>query len=198
MSTGLSKIEGIIVDLIGDPAQEIEDVLVTLINRLSIDSMSDIHLDNIGKIVGLNRQGYPDVKYRLFLKGKKSVNSSEGSIEEMITIIGLLTNSAAVQLSEIYPATITFYATTAIDAADLDLVHQMIQDALGAAVELGHHGTIPTDDRFLIGGDATVGPYVPVIDSDTGLGSDYSGSPDYATYLASATGGKIYAYDYAG
>ncbi len=73
--------------------QEIEDVLWELIDERTIDAAVGVQLDGIGAIVGEPRLGKTDDEYRLFIKARRLVNLSSGTVPELIEILGLLTEN---------------------------------------------------------------------------------------------------------
>ena len=72
---------------IAETLQELEDVIYSLRNALSIEDQEGANLDVIGSIVGEERLGKRDEKYRLFLRARALINKSSGKIPEIIEIL---------------------------------------------------------------------------------------------------------------
>ena len=167
MATG---IELLIAALGGQQIQDLEDTLISLLDRLDISTMEGDQLDLIGGIVGQDRQGFTDTKYRLFLQAKIGQNVSETDIERVLSTWILLTQATTIELVEIFPAEITLYSEITVDASELTLLFEFVRDILAAGVNFGGYGVFPEAGTF--GFSPTSGGFST--DGTTGGGKFYN------------------------
>ena len=66
----------------------LNDAMDYIYKMWHIDTAEGVHLDVIGKDLGLPRDGMSDEKYRKMLKVKEYLDLSNGTIEEIDTILG--------------------------------------------------------------------------------------------------------------
>lgn len=144
MSTGIEIIIGAYIT----EAQNIEDALVELLTRTDIDVISGNNLDRLGALVGQGREGFSDAKYRLFIKGKIGVNTSESDIEKVNTVFKLLTNATQVAIVEIFPASVSLFSDVAIPAGDVALITSLMEDVVAAGVSIESIGPFPAAGTF--------------------------------------------------
>ena len=107
-----------IARIIGLIAQDVEDSLYPLYNRLDIRLSEGIWLDKIGEILGEDRNGLSDEKYRIRLLARIFINISNGETESIITVFKILTQSRLVYLEEVFPAELSLVASTLIPDED--------------------------------------------------------------------------------
>ena len=132
---GREDIETLMDALFGDQVQETEDALVGMDRRLNIDLNSGVQLDGIGEIVGQPRSGMLDAVYKLFLKGRIGKNTSEGTLEDVISVWKLITSANEVQALENYPAEIQLFNDAPIDTDILDAAYNLINEvAMGGVL----------------------------------------------------------------
>lgn len=131
------KINDLIDALYSDHIEVLKGILVTFHDRLNIDASSGNQLDNIGTIVGQTRFGFNDVEYRLMLKAKIGVNNSKGTIEDIISIWGIMTQAEYIWVQEIFPAQINLLADVGLPVSIKDLAVALIRTVLGAGIKLG-------------------------------------------------------------
>lgn len=96
---GLPNIEAL-VGIFAKQVQAVEDVLCDLFELRKIDNAFGGTLDNLGIVVGQDRQGFSDTFYRNLLKAKIGENTSQGDIDKIIDIAKLLTGADLVHLDE--------------------------------------------------------------------------------------------------
>lgn len=150
-----TKIKDLMDSLFLNEVQSIEDALYALLDKLNIDNMSGIQLDNIGDIIGQSRSGMADTIYKLFIKAKIGQNISCGDIERIISIWKLMSQAGIVQLLEAYPAQIDLMTDTAMGTAVIDIAFELIQNAAGAGIQVFSVGVFDPDEAF---GFAESGP----------------------------------------
>lgn len=129
--------EGLINALFGIQIQESENALHGLFGRLNIDTSVKVQLDKIGVIVGQPRYSLDDNIYRLYIKGKIGVNTSEGEIEKFISVWQLITQASIVQVLEAYPAEVDLYTDTPLDSSLVSLAFDMIKKVAAGGVAVG-------------------------------------------------------------
>jgi hypothetical protein len=96
------------IEAFSDRAQEIEDMFWDLLTKRLLDVATGVHLDNLGDIVGQNRQGLGDADYRQFIRARIKTNRANGKIEELIQIALLIFGSTErIGLREYYPHALT-------------------------------------------------------------------------------------------
>jgi hypothetical protein len=115
---GKAKLEALL-RLLADQVQAHEDALHEIpAEGIVIDVAVGAQLDGIGSIVGQPRNGQNDVTYRLFIKAKVLVNTSGGTIEDIVEVFDLLTGlGMTIQLTESFatdPAHFDVFLTPAL------------------------------------------------------------------------------------
>ncbi len=166
------NIESLIKDLFTTQIQELEDAIIPLYTRLSIDDSIGVQLDEIGEIVGQERLGLQDDAYRVFIKAKIGVNVSESDIPRVIDVWKLITNATINQLIETFPAEVNFYYDVPIDDSLKDLVFLLMQKVVGAGIGVGFLAVFVVGNAFTLDGDV-VGDD-GAIDTLLGLGAALS------------------------
>lgn len=134
------RIENLVIDLIGDPVQDLEDAFFTLYQRLDINFQVNGQLDLIGTIVGESRNGLSDAEYRVALKGRIAVNNSKGTIEDVIQLWKLFSNATQVQVQELFPAEIRIFTDAIVGIGLNDLAISFVKEIIGAGIKYG--GTV--------------------------------------------------------
>jgi len=76
--------------------QEVEDASFQLITDRTLETSVGVQLDNLGQIIGEERNGLSDDDYRTRLRVQILVNQSSGTVEELLAIIVLLESSVIV------------------------------------------------------------------------------------------------------
>jgi len=116
--------------------QDLETKGCALYDRLNIDLMEGTQLDNIGTIVGQDRDGQDDPTYRIFIKTKIGANNSQSSVEDIISIWQILTGSDSVKVDELFPATLQISSGFSLAAPYDLLILSLIEDVIAAGVRL--------------------------------------------------------------
>jgi len=93
-----------ILNLITKPFDEIENVIFDLYLKRWIASSEGKQLDNIGYNLSVNRDGLSDDGFRQVIYGFIGQYNSNGTIEDIIRIANLMTNSGLVSVNELFPA----------------------------------------------------------------------------------------------
>lgn len=115
--------------------QDLENKGYDLFSRLSIDSMVGKQLDLIGTIVGQARQGQDDISYRTFLKARIGINTSSGTIENVLSVWKILIPDASLELKENFPAEVSISTDAILTEAQKEFL-KSFDDILSAGVGL--------------------------------------------------------------
>lgn len=175
ISTQLPKlVEG----LYSKGIQGFEDAVFTTIPKLDIASNSGKNLDQIGDIVGQQRNDLNDDDYRARLKGKVAVNTSNGHSDDIYRIWKAYSSATVVLITEVFPAGIQINTDTVPSGGNLPEVIKLIDDSLGAGISLV--GIILSDPVNSFQFSPSV---IPVIDPLHGFND--------TTIAPSNTGGKL-------
>lgn len=88
--------------------QALDAAATALLSDTTLDGAVGVQLDGLGQIIGLERNGLGDDRYRALLRAQIRINTSAGTIEQLNEIIRLVTGTtvadAAFTLVESYPA----------------------------------------------------------------------------------------------
>lgn len=133
---GKPKIEAF-VSLIGRQIQDLENALFSIVSTTDINTVTGTQLDVIGLLVSQPRNGHSDDVYRLFLRARILVNSSRGSVDEIIAILALLIGSNPV-ISLIEPPDSPTILDTDLDPAtfEIDVTSDLPAGVDGVVVSL--------------------------------------------------------------
>lgn len=90
--------------------QALEDaVYSTTVDRF-LENARGVQLDQYGRVLGANRGGLSDTAYRQILSASILGNRSSGSIARLLDIYRILNGGGAVDVDQVYPNTLIFYA----------------------------------------------------------------------------------------
>ena len=131
--SNVKEIAGAIVG----PFQQSENDLYELYSINEIDVMEGDNLDRIGGIIGQERLGFSDEDYRIFLKGKIGVNSSRGTLNDIISLWNLFNPNETIEILEQYPAQIELKTTLVRSTQQQeDFVYSLMDQAALAGVNI--------------------------------------------------------------
>jgi hypothetical protein len=165
-----------IVRALANQIQKHEQTFYDLWFRRMLDNAEDVDLDNIGAIVGEERQGWGDDEYRQYIRARIKTNRSDGRTETLIAILVLLFELDAadvgnIRIREYYPATMvveTFFRVT----ADGEYINRgFLQRAKPAAVNLDYVAWPATYVNTFIADDSVT----PFVDGTTQGAADDGG-----------------------
>lgn len=92
-----------------DELQELENAIVDVMYELELDNVSGSSLDVIAKLVGApERQSMTDAEMRIEIDLQIAINSSKGTIDDVVKAIKRITRSTIVEWTEVFPAAIEF------------------------------------------------------------------------------------------
>lgn len=95
--------------------QDLEDALFQILDDTNLDSAVGQQLDNIGEIVGEPRNGRDDATYLIAIRARILLNTSEGTIEDIILLILALQSGLEVEILEFFPAAFLAQVNTPVD-----------------------------------------------------------------------------------
>lgn len=155
-----------IVRQVGSQVQDIENVIWQLFEAFDVDNATGATLDLLGAIVGERRDDRLDPDFRAAVRARILVNSSDGTIEDMLAVIKALAPSSAAKVWETYPAAIRFDVYDAFSGASPETMARMLRQAKPAGVRFTF---IPVDtDETMIWGTSGA-------DLVNGWGADWAG-----------------------
>ena len=122
-----------LINVITSEVQILEDELFNIATITSIDDSEGTQLDNIGGLLGINRNGRTDAEYRTAIRGQIFVNRSDGSESYLSSAFTLIAGASNFTIDEPSPATARF----TIDVDDFDpSVVSNLNTAVAAGVKL--------------------------------------------------------------
>jgi len=170
-----------------DQIQDVENETYAIIDMRAIELAYGEHLDNIGKIVDLARQGLGDDEYRTLLYVKIGQNTSQGDPEKIISIYKLLTGGTYVHYVNLTDAEVQLQTDVNFsDQAEANVKIESIQQVVGAGVRVAYLIYADADEPFVYDG---TNPNVP------GLGYDDTNGTSGGKYSEHWTLKYLFAYD---
>jgi hypothetical protein len=94
------------VRVFADQVQLLENASADVKILRQFDHAENAQLDEIGAIVGENRQGKSDAEYRIAILARINTNASRGEPERVITALRQITASTDIHYTEHYPGMI--------------------------------------------------------------------------------------------
>jgi hypothetical protein len=120
--------------------QEIEDALWDLYTGFDPDTAVGQALDFLGALVGEPRLDRDDDEYRVAIRVRRLVNSSQGKIEQLYAIVngifGAFTTPPTVTIDEYFPAAIVVEVTGDFGDVTINTVHRLLDRAKAGGVAL--------------------------------------------------------------
>jgi hypothetical protein len=110
---------------------EIEGEIYKLSDQHDIEKAKGVLLDRIGKIVSEPREGNDDALYRLLIKLRILLNTTDGSVNDIIKVIKFIYSSEVVHITPNYPAAITILHDG--ETANVDF-NKIIAQVIGAGI----------------------------------------------------------------
>jgi len=119
------------------PIQQSENDLYELYSLDDIDVMIGTQLDMIGATIGQDRQGFLDDDYRILLKARIAINSSRGTLDDLLSIWNILNPSQTTEILEQFPAQIELKTTlTWATVQQADMAFEAMEQAVAAGVRI--------------------------------------------------------------
>ena len=101
--------------------QELEAALFQILTETTLDTSVGQQLDNLGAIVGEQRFGRSDDQYRTAIAARIQLNTTEGTLEQMIGLIRAIAGPVTVQIIETFPAGFIAQILDPVDTIAVDI-----------------------------------------------------------------------------
>jgi hypothetical protein len=149
--------------------QDLENAGFELLLERGLETAIGTQLDGVGSILNVLREGRSDDIYRIAIKARILLNSNNGSPEEIIDVLYLVSN-IDIDFTEYYPAALTAMITEGITYEEAEAFHNILQEAKLAGV--GAHLIWGEDDpagwlRFDVGPGWDQGRWVTTFNPQT-------------------------------
>lgn len=154
---GKPNIEGLL-DALVDEIQELEQAYVGLKDRLDIDVSSGNQLDRIGVLVGQDRLGQSDIRYRILLKARIGANVSQGEPESVITVFKLVTEATFIHYMNLLNGEIALGTDGTIDRNEVNFILKNLSLPIPGGVRLDYIQEFSPDEAFAFAGVNTSAP----------------------------------------
>jgi hypothetical protein len=125
-----------VVGAVASESQELEDAIWAVFNGFDVDTAVGHQLDLLGYAVGELRNDRTDADFRAAVKTRILVNSSEGSLEELIAICVAAVATIDVEARELYPAHVYMRWTDAFAGVTPKALKELLVRAKPAGVGL--------------------------------------------------------------
>lgn len=135
-----------LIEIYGKRMNQFENSSTQSQNKLNIDFATNGLLDEIGDIVGIKRQevvennGLNDFYYRIYIRQKIGINSSQITFEDVYNLWRLgIQEDYEVEIKEVYPASVEFYTNAPLNES-ISLkkkFKEMMEDVIGIGISVG-------------------------------------------------------------
>jgi hypothetical protein len=122
------------VSALASPLQDVDTALYQLYTQRWVDSAEGKQLDNLGAIVGQEREGRDDVEYRLWIKARVFANRANGHPDDTLRILELIQPDADYEVEPTYPATYLVHVYNA--TAPAQSIYNILRLAKPAGVRM--------------------------------------------------------------
>lgn len=145
------------VETYSSGVQDVENLLTDILVNSEINEAEGRQLDILGDLFGESRKGRGDFDYRLGLKARIAVNTSNGTPDEILEILTILTGSPDVSIFEHYPSEFAVAATVTRNGGSLNAIDNLPPNIRQSIKEAGPIGVGPAtvivylDDNALLG-----------------------------------------------
>lgn len=151
------RIRGLIRSM-GRETQELEDALFQYLDARKIRSATGAQLDDLGLLVGAERQGFTDDFYRILIFVKIAENFSEGQPDPLINAFKLMTNAQRVQYINHGGANLSLISDGQLAiGVSATFVRQQLERLLAAGVSIDTLTMADPDEPFVLGGGGPAG-----------------------------------------
>ena len=130
-----------------DQLQEEEYVLSDLKYKRSISSSEGVQLDKLGTSLNVLRLGDTDEDYRARILFKVYINTSTGTVEQVISFVKNVTGAINVKYEEQQPATIKI-TTDTMGGVNMQELYDNVSQVIGSGVQLKILYVNPALDAF--------------------------------------------------
>lgn len=113
---GKSNIESLLSTYLKQ-VNELEDSYISLLEERSINTAVGAQLDLLGALVTEPRNGRDDVSYRIAILTRVGINNSEGTPNQVLSILKTITQATKVKMWEHFPVGAIYYTNTEFDGS---------------------------------------------------------------------------------
>ena len=127
----------VLLEALVKPTESLETIMTAMLAERSINTAEGVNLDRLGDIVGAERRGEGDTRYREVIVGQIAGNNSFGDAKSLLAVAAILLEGigGGLQIIEQYPAkAIIDYL---VDTGEGGTVATAIQSALEIAKSAG-------------------------------------------------------------
>ena len=93
-----------LLEIYASEIQALETAAFQVLDDRWLDSAVGTQLDNLGQIIGRDRLGEDDDTYRILLTSQIALNSSSGTVSEILYVLNLNVPTITLELEQLYPA----------------------------------------------------------------------------------------------
>jgi hypothetical protein len=115
-------------------AQGTEDGILDVFQGSGLDNATGYTLDLIGELVGVSRARLDDSTYRSAIRVRISINRSTGTIPDIISLIGLVTDNSDFDVIEYYPAEVHVRLKSPQDVITQNFIDDVTPAGVGGVV----------------------------------------------------------------
>lgn len=149
-------VEGLVKAFV-PPIQDLEDVFCDLETDRQLNNAVGLQLDNFGTIVGRDREGFDDDFYRILLQVQIGINNSEGTPEDIISTLKLLSENALVHFQNLGDGQIGLSVGAELDQTQVDFIFENLERVVMAGVRINFLSCFDPDEPFSFDGSGPVG-----------------------------------------
>lgn len=108
-----TQLQGLVRVLVSE-VQELDNTFFALISERYLSTAVGAQLDEYGKILGFDRQGFSDSDYRNLLEARSLLGLAEGQIGAIVFILQKITRASFVLYMPTYPAAYIVQYTSSV------------------------------------------------------------------------------------
>jgi hypothetical protein len=168
---GKPRIEGT-VGLLAKQIQDLEDVLTDLLEAEILANAQGAFLDQLGDLVGQEREGLQDDFYRILIAVKIVKNFSKGEPDAIIRATRLIFQASEVHYMNLGGANVGLYVNGITPDVPSSFIYSNLQEVAAAGVKILFVAVAPPDtdpeDVFAFDGGETGGGFGSLSDPDIG------------------------------
>jgi hypothetical protein len=114
--------------------QEVEDAAWEVILGYLVDDAIGVQLDTLGVIVGQPRLSEDDDTYRISVKARIRINTSQGQAEDLLELMRLMLPNVSYTYHEVYPAQVVIELDSDTSTVDNNLIASLLFECRAGGV----------------------------------------------------------------
>ena len=133
------------ITAIGERTQEMENHLCSMEHLDILDACEGQQLDECGSEYNLPRRGWSDDQYRIALKAQIGKTYSQGTIEDVILLWGLLSGAKDIQIVEKEPCAVELFSDSLLIEGLEQFAKDLFKDVLpgGVRIDITYYRVFP-------------------------------------------------------